>query len=197
LTIQPLIGPIALLGTSADPPTNGHKILLEGLLKIFPSVVTWASDNPLKIHGASLSQRYALLNALVKTIDNPNLQLIQDLSHPLTIRTLETANEIWPTQQLVFVIGSDLVQELPKWEEVQSILNKARIGIAPRKGWPIKQDQLETLKVAGGKIDLLSIEVPATSSTAVRKDTQFTQIPESVLKMVLSQNLYGVIEHPK
>ena len=34
---------IALFGTSADPPSTGHRALLEGLLDHYPQVVTWAS----------------------------------------------------------------------------------------------------------------------------------------------------------
>ena len=33
---------IALLGTSADPPTRGHQVLLEGLLNRYGNVATWA-----------------------------------------------------------------------------------------------------------------------------------------------------------
>ena len=90
--MTPSIGTIALLGTSADPPTCGHQALLKGLLKLFPKVVTWASDNPLKQHGESLENRHALLNALVEAISNPKLQLIQELSSPWTITTLERAH---------------------------------------------------------------------------------------------------------
>ena len=57
---------IAFLGTSADPPTCGHEALLEGLLKLFPRVITWASNNPTKKHIASLNQRQKFLHALVQ-----------------------------------------------------------------------------------------------------------------------------------
>ena len=53
--------PIALLGTSSDPPTKGHQCLLEGLLARFDRVATWASDNPMKQHAADLSMRRDLL----------------------------------------------------------------------------------------------------------------------------------------
>lgn len=46
------VAAIALLGTSADPPTRGHQVLLEGLLRRYGQVATWASDNPLKQHDA-------------------------------------------------------------------------------------------------------------------------------------------------
>ena len=68
---------IALLGTSADPPTNGHQALLIGLCKLFPKVLTWASNNPGKKHEHSLNQRIELLNALVEKLSLPNLELKQ------------------------------------------------------------------------------------------------------------------------
>ena len=37
---------VALLGTSADPPSHGHRSLLAGLAATYPLVATWASDNP-------------------------------------------------------------------------------------------------------------------------------------------------------
>ena len=66
---------IALLGTSADPPTLGHQALLEGLLDHFQRVATWASDNPMKRHDASLDLRSELLKALVLAIDNPRVSI--------------------------------------------------------------------------------------------------------------------------
>ena len=48
---------IALLGTSADPPTRGHQDRLAQLLTRYDRVATWASDDPMKPHGAPLAVR--------------------------------------------------------------------------------------------------------------------------------------------
>ena len=184
------LGPIALLGTSADPPTYGHQALLKGLLEIFPRVVTWASNNPMKSHGASLQSRHTLLNALVEEIADPKLQLNQDLSSPLTIKTLEKASEIWPTEELIFVIGSDLTGQIPSWKNPKGVMQRARIGIAPREGWPIQKDDLKSLESLGGRIDVLPLEIPSTASSLARQNLQASQIPDSILRMVLEQNLY-------
>ena len=188
------IGPIALLGTSADPPTYGHEALLQGLLKIFPKVVTWASNNPMKEHEASLKNRHELLTTLVDSIANPDLTIIQALSSPWTITTLDKASEIWPNEELVFVIGSDLAQQIPSWENPQAVMKKARIGIAPRRGWPLTQKHLNNLKSLGGKIDLLPLEIPASASSQVRLNSKLVQIPEAILPMIVERNLYGFKE---
>ena len=75
---------IALFGTSADPPTLGHESLLGELIKIFPKVITWASDNPDKKHQIPLLKRSELLRILVKKISNPKLEIVQELSSPRT-----------------------------------------------------------------------------------------------------------------
>ena len=59
---------LALFGTSADPPTVGHRAVLAGLMQLFPRVCTWASDNPFKQHGAPLGVRAALLGAVVNSL---------------------------------------------------------------------------------------------------------------------------------
>ncbi|MGB3262812.1 MAG: adenylyltransferase/cytidyltransferase family protein, partial [Microcoleus sp.] len=52
---------IALFGTSADPPTAGHKTILSWLSQHFDWVAVWASDNPFKSHSTSLEHRSAML----------------------------------------------------------------------------------------------------------------------------------------
>ena len=39
---------IALFGTSADPPTIGHKKILEELSKIYAFTISYVSNNPKK-----------------------------------------------------------------------------------------------------------------------------------------------------
>ncbi len=182
---------IALLGTSADPPTFGHKNLIEGLLTLFPKVIIWASNNPLKNHTVSLEIRHNLLKVLVKEINHPNLELIQELSSPLTINTLEHASKRWPNKILIFVIGSDLTQQIPNWSQAKRIVKKAQIGIVPRKGWPVDQQQLEDLELLGGKINLLPLKIPYASSTNFRDKKQSDIIPSSILEILHEKNLYG------
>ncbi len=183
---------IALFGTSADPPTLGHQALLKDLATNFPQVITWASDNPDKNHGISLRKRSQLLRTLVKEISLPQLELVQDLSSPWTINTLIKAERLWPNANFIFIIGSDLAEQVPKWLNAKSILKKANLGITIRDGWPINELQLKEIEKLGGKVEVLPFEIPASSSSSFRDSPQETLIPKSIFSILLKENLYGI-----
>ena len=189
------INSIALFGTSADPPTLGHEALLSELIKIFPKVITWASDNPDKKHQIPLLKRTQLLRILVKKISHPKLELVQELSSPRTIHTLKKALQLWPEASLSFVIGSDLAVQVPKWLNAKSILNKATIAIAMRDGWPISDQQLEEITKLGGEIDLLPFHIPESSSSKFRKRPQEGLVPQELVPLLIEENLYGLADN--
>ncbi|WP_413389135.1 nicotinate-nucleotide adenylyltransferase [Prochlorococcus marinus] len=189
------INSIALFGTSADPPTLGHEALLSELTKIFPKVITWASDNPDKKHQIPLVKRTQLLRILVKKISHPKLELVQELSSPRTIHTLKKAFQKWPEASFSFVIGSDLAIQVPKWLNAKSILKKATIAIAMRDGWPISDNQLKEIKNLGGKIELLPFNIPESSSSKFRERPQEVLVPQELLPLLLEENLYGLADN--
>jgi len=195
--MKPKINSIALFGTSADPPTLGHQALLRELTKIFPKVITWASDNPDKNHQIPLIKRTQLLRILVKNISHPKLELVQELSSPRTIHTLKKAFKLWPEANFSFVIGSDLVIEIPKWLNAKSILTKTKIAIAIRDGWPVSNKQIEEIKKIGGEVELLPIKIPESSSSKFREKPQEILVPPELVPTLLEENLYGLADHRK
>ena len=191
------INSIALFGTSADPPTLGHQALLSELTKIFPKVITWASDNPDKKHQIPLQKRTKLLSILVNKISHPNLKLVQELSSPRTIYTLKKAFKLWPEASFSFVIGSDLAVQIPKWLHAKSVLNKAKIAIAIRDGWPVSNKQIDEIKKLGGEIELLPIKIPRSSSSKFREKPREDLIPSELIPMLFEDNLYGFADKKK
>ena len=186
---------IALFGTSADPPTLGHEALLSELTKIFPKVITWASDNPDKKHQIPLLKRTQLLRILVKKISHPKLELVQELSSPRTIHTLKKAFQLWPEASFSFVIGSDLAMQVPKWLNAKSILSKVRVAIAIRDGWPVSDIQLEEIKNLGGEIEILPFKIPESSSSKFRERPQKVLVPQEIVPLLLEENLYGLADN--
>ena len=193
---------IALFGTSADPPTEGHRALLLGLLGLYPRVATWASDNPMKQHGAPLELRSALLGALVEAIGDPRLSLEPQLSSPWAVDTLRRARQRWPGEALVFVVGSDLVAQIPRWRQAAEVLQACRLAIAPRGGWPLEPGDLAALEALGARIEILDLAVPATASSHVRRrgdnqpDPALGEVPAALRPVLLEHNLYGLAGPP-
>lgn len=193
---------IALFGTSADPPTEGHRALLLGLLGLYPRVATWASDNPMKHHGAPLELRSALLGALVEAIGDPRLSLEPQLSSPWAVDTLRRARQRWPGEALVFVVGSDLVAQIPRWRQAAEVLQACRLAIAPRGGWPLEPGDLAALEALGARIEILDLAVPATASSHVRRrgdnqpDPALGEVPAALRPVLLKHNLYGLAGPP-
>ena len=187
---------IALFGTSADPPTRGHQVLLEQLLHRYDRVATWASDNPMKQHGAPLSVRAMLLKALVGQLSSPNLELTQDLSSPFTMETLHRAHQRWPQHTLVFVVGSDLAAQIPHWKQADQWLSQCQMAIAPRQGWPLTSMALTDLSRYGASVEVLDVEIPASASSEQRRAPQPEQVPGAVWPLLLEHNLYGLNPTP-
>lgn len=186
-------GTIALFGTSADPPTHGHRALLEGLLQLYPRVATWASDNPLKRHTAPLELRMALLGALVEAIDDPRLSLEQPLSSPWTMETLVRARMRWPQLEPVVVIGSDLVPQVPRWRGADAWLVGCRLAIVPRQGWLLQEEDLRRLRQLGARPEILRLQIPASASSGVRARPALDQVPVELLPLLRRHDPYGLL----
>ena len=185
---------IALFGTSADPPSTGHRALLAGLLDHYPQVLTWASTNPFKQHGAPLDLRAALLGALVEQLANPRLRLEQQLSSPRAIETLARAQRLWPGADPVFVVGSDLVSQIPRWYQAPQLLGQCRLAVVPRQGWPLREVDLEQLRQLGGRVELLPLAIPASASSLIRHHPSPELVPAALWPELVKHNLYGATE---
>ena len=187
---------LALLGTSADPPTAGHRALLEGLAEHYGQVVTWASDNPFKQHGAPLAIRAQLLEALVQDLRDPRIRHNQTISSPRAIDTVTSAAELWPSHELVFVVGGDLAAQVPRWYRAAELLQRSRLAVVPRQGFPLDPEALATIEALGCQPEVVHLPVPATASSAIRRRPSPEQVPPALWAELVKHNLYGLGQEP-
>lgn len=183
---------LALFGTSADPPTRGHQAILVWLSQQFDQVVVWASDNPFKVHQASLEQRQEMLRQLVAEIQasEGEIVLAPELSHPRALTTLERARQQWPSAQLMFVIGSDLVPKLPSWYRIREVLAQVELLVIPRPGYPLLPKDLHTLEKLGGRIAIADFTGPAVSSSAYREADKPEALTPAIRAYIQQEKLY-------
>ena len=180
----------ALFGTSADPPTIGHKKILEELSKKYSYTITYASDNPKKRHRENIYFRSLLLKTLIEDIDNSKIIFNQKISSPWAIESIEKCKKIYKLNQVDFVIGSDLVSEIFSWKNCEKILKEVKLLIIKREGYPIKTDTLKKLETLKVTFEISSLIIPKISSSIVRLNNNYSDLPKSLIDIVKKNNLY-------
>jgi nicotinate-nucleotide adenylyltransferase len=185
---------IALFGTSADPPTAGHQAILKWLSEQYDIVAVWAADNPFKNHQTSLEHRLRMLNLLIRDIQPPrdNIQLRRELSDRRSLISVEKAQAIWGEQEeYTLVIGSDLAGQIRHWYRSRELLEKVKILVIPRPGYPINQDDIEQLEKLGGDCLIADVFAPAVSSTDYREKGDKQAVPAPIKDYIEGQKLYA------
>ncbi len=191
---------IALFGTSADPPHRGHCEILRWLATQFDHVAVWASDNPFKAHQSPLRDRATMLHLMIQDIPTPegHIALHEDLSHSRTLFSVERARDQWPDAELTLVVGSDLVQQLPRWYKARELLQQVRILVVPRPGYDLSEHVLMEVQQKGG--DITVADIPKTfdvSSTYYRQTDDSDALPTAVRAYINQKKLYLCTESSK
>ncbi|MBE9127047.1 MULTISPECIES: nicotinate-nucleotide adenylyltransferase [unclassified Coleofasciculus] len=184
---------IALFGTSADPPTAGHKAILKWLCDRYDGIAAWASDNPFKSHQTPLEHRKRMLRVLISEIDTPqnNIALHEELSSGRTLETVKKAKEIWGEEvEYTLIIGSDLVSQLPKWYEVEKLLAQVQLLVVPRPGYEINDEDIQRLRQLGARVEVADLQVPAVSSTEYREKGDSEVLTPPVEDYIHQEQLY-------
>ena len=181
---------IALFGTSADPPTIGHKTILEELAKIYSCIFTYASDNPKKIHRENIFFRSLLLKTLTEDINSPKIIFNQKISSPWAIESIKKCKTIYALHKIDFVIGSDLIAEIFSWKNFDKILEEVKLLIIKRDGYPIESKTLKILEKHKAIFEISSFDIPNISSSMVRLNKKYSDLPESLIDIVKKNNLY-------
>ncbi|AFY70686.1 cytidyltransferase-related domain protein [Thalassoporum mexicanum PCC 7367] len=186
---------IALFGSSADPPTVGHKAIIEWLGQKFDLCVIWVSNNPFKSHQASMEQRLEMVRRMIAEINNahpdrPNIELHPEISSPRSLFTVQQAQQIWPDATFHLVVGSDIVPQLHSWYHANQLLNLVNLLIVPRQGYALSEQDLEALRIRRATFAIANIGVPQVSSSAYRECDDDSGIVSSVAEYIHQEHLY-------
>jgi nicotinate-nucleotide adenylyltransferase len=183
---------IALFGTSADPPTVGHQVILEKLATRFDQVAVWAADNPFKPDQTPLAHRQAMLALLIQDLHqrHPNILLCPQLSDARTLNSVHLAQQNWPQGQFTLVVGSDVLDSLPNWYRVRELLSTIHLLIVPRPNAPVTSPNLDVLAQLGGQFAVATFMGPDVSSTAYRQSKAEDGMMPAIADYIQRHNLY-------
>ncbi len=181
---------IALFGTSADPPTIGHKKILEELSKIYSFTIGYVSDNPNKNHKEDISIRSHLLKTLIEDLDNPKILYNQSVSSQWAVESIEKCKRIYELNNLDFVIGSDLIKDIFYWKNFDKMIDEVSFFVILREGYPVESNTLNMLETCKVKFKISTIKIPNISSSKIRSNFNYSNLPSSLIDIVKKNNLY-------
>ena len=181
---------VALFGTSADPPTIGHKKILEELSKIYDFTISYVSNNPNKKHKEDISIRSHLLKTLIEDLDNPKILFNQRVSSEWAVESIKKCKKIYEFNNLDFVIGSDLIKDIFSWKNFDKIIKEVSFFIILREGYPVKSNTIKMLETYKVKFRISNTKIPNISSSKFRLNFNYSNLPTSLIDIVKKNNLY-------
>ena len=181
---------VALFGTSADPPTIGHKKILEELSKIYDFTISYVSNNPNKKHKEDISIRSHLLKTLIEDLDNPKILFNQRLSSKWAVESIKKCKKNYEFNNLDFVIGSDLIKDIFSWKNFDKIVKEVSFFIILREGYPVKSNTIKMLETYNVKFRISNTKIPNISSSKFRLNFNYSNLPTSLIDIVKKNNLY-------
>ena len=181
---------IALFGTSADPPTIGHEKILEELSKIYAHTICYVSNNPKKKHKEDIAIRSQLLKTLIEDLDDYKILFNQSITSKWAVESIKKCKKIYEIDNLDFVIGSDLIQDIFCWKNFEKIIKEVSFFIILREGYPVESNTLKMLETYNVKFEISSIKIPNISSSKFRLNFNYSNLPTSLIDIVKKNNLY-------
>jgi nicotinate-nucleotide adenylyltransferase len=172
------VGPrLGLLGGTFDPPHIGHLLAAQEAacqLQLERVLFLPARQNPLK-EGEAVSPAEARCRMVELAIaDNPLFALSRaDLDRPppsYTVDLLRVLSARQPGAELFFLVGADILPELPRWHAPEELLELAVLVAINRPGAPSPSvaDLEQSLPGAARRVVLLQVPGVAISATDLR-----------------------------
>jgi nicotinate-nucleotide adenylyltransferase len=195
---------IGLFGGTFDPPHLGHLILAaESQAQLHLDRVLWLlTAHPPHKAGqpiTPLQHRLAMLQRMLS--DNPTFALSDvEIRRPgphYAADTLALLRPEYPTAQLIYLIGSDSLGDLPRWHRPHDVLSGCdALGVMRRPGTRFDLDALESA-LPGLRAKVRFVEAPLLeiASSAIRQRIRSGghfryYLPAAVYQYIQSHNLY-------
>jgi nicotinate-nucleotide adenylyltransferase len=193
---------LGLLGGTFDPPHYGHLVLAqEAAWQLQLGRVLWvpARQNPLKEGGVSTDVEDRCAMVALAIADNPLFELSRlDIDRPPPSYTADLLRELQaPGRELYFLVGADVLPELPRWRSPDEILRLSRLVVINRpEAPPPDLESLEgTLPAARGRVDVVVGPGVAVSARELRAHVAAGRpirylTPPSVERYIREHRLY-------
>jgi nicotinate-nucleotide adenylyltransferase len=193
---------LGLLGGTFDPPHYGHLLAAQEAawqLDLARVLFLPARQNPLKRGESNTAAEDRCHMVELAIADNPRFELSRlDMDRPGPSYTVDLLRELTrPGCELFFIVGGDILPELPRWYAPSEILELATLVIANRPGSPPPDAYQLAAQLPGTRPRLEAIDMPAVdiSSSDLRARVHAGQpirylTPPAVERYILERGLY-------
>jgi nicotinate-nucleotide adenylyltransferase len=195
---------LGLFGGTFDPPHYGHLVAAQEAacqLELSRVLFLPARQNPLK-RGEEVSPAEDRCQMVSLAIEgNPVFELSRaDLDRPspsYTVDLLRALRAERPAAELFFLVGADILPELPRWHAPSALLELATLVAINRPGAPVPSLAAleQALPAAAERVVLLEIPGMGISATDLRARVRLGQpirylTPPAVEHYIYQHGLY-------
>ncbi|WP_307070793.1 nicotinate-nucleotide adenylyltransferase [Guptibacillus hwajinpoensis] len=185
---------VGLLGGTFDPPHLGHLALAQGVLETCELDEVWfmPSHRPPHKNGSDITENHHRVEMVQRAIEgNPKFKVtlieFERNGRSFTIDTIEILKANYPDIDFHFIIGGDMIEDLPNWHRIDELSKMISFIGVNRPGYHPDKEQYEVSLIDVPQIDL--------SSSEIRRDLSFGKsgrylLPESVRILIEEKGLY-------
>ena len=185
---------IAFYGGSFDPVHRGHIAIADKIVELFDLdqfvfIPAFHAPHKRRKVPTSAYDRYAMLCLATQGREEMSVSRMEfDMpERPYSVETLGRLNEIYPDDQIFFVMGADSWMEITTWREWETVLSLTDHIVVTRPGYEIAFDHV-TDEIRNRIVDLRGGVKPETESgrnqifitDAVSMDISATEIREKI-----------------
>ena len=130
------------------------------------------------------------MRILIEDFNSPSVLFDQEISSPWAIESIKKCKKIYSLEKIDFVVGSDLINEIFSWKNCDKVLKEVKLLILRREGYPINSNTLKILKTKRVDYEISSLNIPNVSSSMIRLNKKYSDLPKSLVDIVKRNNLY-------
>ena len=185
---------VGILGGTFSPPHVGHLMMAEqvkdqlDLDKIFFMPTAQPPHSSVTKTTIASETRVHMLE--LATIDNPDFEIerfeVDQGGKNYTYDTMKTLIELYPTVDFYFIVGGDMIADMPSWYRIDELVQMVQFVGVNRPGYSVETDY-----------PIIMVDMPMTdisSSTIRKKVAQGCSIrylvPEDVRNYIALEGLY-------
>lgn len=179
-----MAGYTAVYGGSFDPPHMGHQMACLYLLQALQMEAVWLVPTARHAFGKALSpyhHRRAMCTAMVAPFAG-QVQ-VSDVEHEMegvsySVKTLQRLQALAPDRRFAWVIGADVVADLPRWHRAQDLVQTAPLVVLGRAG--VVAPATVTVGSTVLFFEAPQVNLPAISSRSLRAALGASDYPAAV-----------------